>query len=56
VLAGAARPAIIGAVAACAALWWSTPAPAITALLVTYLLLLVVTRTLTAADLVRWRG
>ena len=56
VLAAAARPAIIGAVAACTALWSSAPPSAAVLFLLGYVALLVMTRTVTAADLTRWRG
>jgi PST family polysaccharide transporter len=56
VLAAAARPAVVGAVAACTAAWSAAPASAAALFLAAYGVLLVVTGTLTAADLTRWRG
>jgi O-antigen/teichoic acid export membrane protein len=56
VLAAAARPAVVGVVAACTALWSREPVSAAALFLAAYLALLVMTRTVTAADLTRWRG
>jgi len=56
VLAGAARPAVVGAVAACTAVWSSQPASAAALFVAAYGALLVMTGTLTTADLTRWRG
>jgi len=56
VLAAAARPAIVGAVAASTALWSREPLSAVVLFLASYAALLVMTRTVTAADLTRWRG
>ena len=56
VLAAAVRPALVGALAGAGALYgdasWSTAA----AFLVAYAALLVLTRTVTARDVARWRG
>jgi len=56
VLAAAARPAVVGAVAACTAVWSAAPASAAALFVAAYGALLVMTGTLTAADLTRWRG
>jgi O-antigen/teichoic acid export membrane protein len=56
VLAAAARPAAVGAVAACTAAWSAAPASAAALFLASYGALLVMTGTLTTADLTRWRG
>jgi len=56
VLAGAARPALVGVVAACAALRWNSPVAGVAAFLGSYLVLLLLSRTVTAADVTRWRG
>jgi O-antigen/teichoic acid export membrane protein len=56
VLGAAARPAMVGALAAGATAWCPTPAVEVAVFLAGYLALLVATRTVTAADLTRWRG
>jgi len=48
--------AVVGAVAACTAVWTSAPASAAALFLAAYGALLVMTGTLTSADLTRWRG
>ena len=56
VLGAAARPAIVGVLAACVGLWAGPSLPAAALFVASYVALLLATRTVTAADLARWRG
>jgi len=56
VLAAALRPAIVGALAVPAALRSDASWTAVPGFLIAYAVLLVVTRTVTTADVTRWRG